>query len=145
MKNDRRELWTKRVECLRDSGLSAKEFAGEIGVNPWTIAHWKWRMGAERRGKLKPGKRHEDPTPQTFVEITPGTVSQVEALIPSRPSKHPKVPEPEPLEFVLHSGLRIRVPVLFDAGTLRGVVAVLEGRCHCPPLSASCFTPCPKT
>ena len=139
MRTNNRELWVKRVERWRDSGLSAKEFAAEIGVNPWTLAHWKWRLGAEQRGKLRPGSNKSSParpSALTFVEVAPTAVAEAVSAPPSRktpaavrPAKERVAPAGhEPLEVVLLNGLRIRVPVQFEAASLGRVVAVLQGR-----------------
>jgi hypothetical protein len=37
MKRESRKVWTKRVERWRDSGLSATEFASQIGINENTL------------------------------------------------------------------------------------------------------------
>jgi hypothetical protein len=129
----------KRVERWGDSGLSAKEFAAEIGVNAGTLAHWKWRLGAEGRGGLQSSsKKPTLPKPRgpTFVEVTPTAVA--EALTGRPSTKAPTAMRPpneavapakyEPLEVVLLNGLCIRVPVYFEATSLGRVVAVLEGR-----------------
>jgi hypothetical protein len=42
-----RELWIRRVERWRDSGLSAKEFAEQAGVDSDRLRHWKWRLAQE--------------------------------------------------------------------------------------------------
>jgi hypothetical protein len=137
MKTDNRELWVKRVERWRDSGLSAKEFAAEIGVNAWTLAHWKWRLGAERRGKLRPGsKKPCPPTAPAFVEVAPVAVAEALTAPPprrkaaaARPPQEREAPaEHEPLEVLLLNGLCIRVPVHFEAASLGRVVAALQGR-----------------
>ena len=38
------ELWRPRVEGLAASGKSCKEYAAEIGVNPHTLAGWRWKL-----------------------------------------------------------------------------------------------------
>ena len=66
MARDTREVWAKRVERLADSGLTAKEFAAEIGVNANTLAGWRWRLAA------KPGRAAAKPAPKpapAFLEI----------------------------------------------------------------------------
>src|SRR2546423_10303807 len=72
MGRERREIWTKRVERWRDSGLTAKEFASEIGVNPDRLRFWKWQLG-----KTSVSARTEAPEaaasagePLPFVEVT---------------------------------------------------------------------------
>lgn len=41
-----RETWTKRVERWGDSGLTAKEYATEIGVNVHSLSWWKWHLSS---------------------------------------------------------------------------------------------------
>jgi hypothetical protein len=40
-----RDEWAKRVERWRDSGLSAEQFAAELGINAGTLKFWKYRLG----------------------------------------------------------------------------------------------------
>lgn len=81
MEGASREVWAKRVERWVDSGLTAKEFAAEMGINPRTLTYWKWRLGKDRaEGRRRPSsrsgarrkgqRRSRRPTP-TFVEVTP--------------------------------------------------------------------------
>jgi hypothetical protein len=54
MARESREVWVKRVERWRESGLRANAFAGELGVNAATLAQWKYRLAAEaRNGQAK--------------------------------------------------------------------------------------------
>ncbi len=39
-----RDEWQKRVERWSDSGLSAKQFAAETGINAGTLQYWKCRL-----------------------------------------------------------------------------------------------------
>lgn len=123
-KNDRREVWTKRVERWQDSGLTAKEFAAETGVNPWTLSHWKWKLGAEKRNTQPSKQRSAKPAPK-LIEIPPAAV--VQAMKPTKPSKEISLATQEPLEVVLRNGLRIKVTSVFDAAALERLVSVLEG------------------
>lgn len=110
MPRETREVWAKRVERWVDSGLSAKEYAAETGVNANTLAHWRWRLGKAEGGRRRP------PGP-AFLEIV-------------------RSPEPAPadagplerLEVVLRSGLRVLVPPRFDGDALRRLVDALEVR-----------------
>ncbi len=111
MGHDGREVWAKRVERWVDSGLTAREFAAEIGVNPSTLAHWRWRLSVEGSA-------------QASVRAAPAFVEVVEA--PGVVEAGPR--EAEPLELVLPGGLRVRVPVNFDPSSLKRLVAVLEAR-----------------
>jgi hypothetical protein len=46
-----RDEWQKRIERWSDSGLSAKQFAAETGINAGTLQYWKYKPAeeAERR------------------------------------------------------------------------------------------------
>jgi hypothetical protein len=125
MDRESRETWAKRVERWTDSGLTAKEFAAEVGVNPHSLKWWKWRLssaparpsteraavrrmapGARRRGSKAPSVAT---SPLTFVEIPAATAA-------------------EPLELVLPSSVRVRVPSGFDAAALGRLLDVLDAR-----------------
>jgi hypothetical protein len=45
-----REVCEPRVRRLRKTDLTVAEFAAELGVNPKTLAYWKWRLGKEASG-----------------------------------------------------------------------------------------------
>jgi len=78
-----REQWAKRVRRWVDSGLTAPEFAAEMGLNPRTLRYWKWRLGKEgreaasssRRARRSQSKRQlralPAPAQASFVEVTP--------------------------------------------------------------------------
>ena len=106
-----REVWIKRVERWRDSGLSAKEFSEQAGVDSDRLRHWKWRLAREG---VEPKSTSVEPArvspPLAFVEVTPPAPAREDAII----------------EVVAPSGFCIRVPVRFDADTLRRVLAVVR-------------------
>jgi hypothetical protein len=110
-----REEWAKRVERWGDSGLTAKEYAAEIGIKAHTLSWWKWRLssGAPTQGRRRRARRAPTTgagaTPLTFVEMAPAVA-------------------PEPLEIVLRSSVRIRVPSTFDGSMLARLLDVLESR-----------------
>lgn len=108
-----RATWAKRLERWKDSGLSAKEFAAEIGVTPKALAWWKWRLGSKGPAKALPKRRSESAkaalSPMTFIEMAPRLVR-------------------EPLEVVARSGVCIRVPADADPSVLARVLDVLEKR-----------------
>jgi hypothetical protein len=117
MERASRETWAKRVERWKESGLTAKEYAAELGINAHSLSWWRWRLGA---GEVKPTARprrairNATPTtistpPLTFVEMTAAAAT-------------------EPLEVVLPSSIRIRVPSSFEASTLGRLLDVLEQR-----------------
>ena len=109
-----REEWAKRVERWSDSGLTAKEYAAEIGIKAHTLSWWKWRLssGAPAQGRRRRARRARATgagTPLTFVEMATAAA-------------------PEALEVVLPSSVRIRVPSTFDGSTLGRLLDVLESR-----------------
>ena len=102
----------KRVERWRDSGLSAKEFAEQAGVDSDRLRHWKWRLAKESAdSKPAPVESAAVSAPIAFVEVTP---------MPPRDRDDPVI------EVVAPSGFCIRIPVRFDADTLRRVLAVVR-------------------
>ena len=105
-----REIWAKRVERWATSGLTAAEFAQETGLNAKTLTFWKWRLG--RGSASKPSRSRS-----TFVEVRPDEATQTSAAS-----------ELEAIEIIVRDGIRIRVPVRFDADILRRVVAAVEAR-----------------
>jgi len=114
MRTEQREVWVQRVRRLGESGLSAKEFAREIGVNAHTLAGWRWRL---RREAAEGATVVAAPAPKArFVEVAPAT----------SPAPAGARPSGEPFEVVLLSGARIRVPAMFDSASLRALVAALE-------------------
>jgi hypothetical protein len=106
MAREGREVWAKRVERWVDSGLSAKEFAAETGINANTLAHWRWRLGMEASGA--PAKAASSPV--RFVELA----ATPDAAAPA-------------FELLLAGGRTVRVPPRFDGAELARLVQVLEG------------------
>jgi hypothetical protein len=114
-----RETWAKRVERWKDSGLTAKEFAAELGISAHSLSWWRWRLSSQSREPKPAARPHgaiskttpstASPTPLTFIEMTAPVAA-------------------EPLELVLPSSIRIRVPSSFEASTLGRLLDVLEQR-----------------
>jgi hypothetical protein len=147
MARETREVWAKRVARWQDSGLTSTEFAAEVGINPRTLAYWKWRLGADEARKERPQTRRATgrSRPPCFVEVvrpaaevmaaagapvpaatpTPGA-APVPAATPTPGATPSRMAGDEPLEIILREGLRIRVPVRFNAEALRRVVAALK-------------------
>ena len=116
MARESREIWCKRVERWAESGLSAREFAAELGVNAARLANWKYRLeAAARKAATKP--------PLTegvqFVEVKT-TAPDLEAL---------RTVTPPRFELVLTCGATVRIPEGFDATTLRRLLDVMTVRC----------------
>jgi len=100
------EVWAKRVERWRDSGLTSAEFAAEIDINPRTLTYWAWRVrkdGKQRqpeaqlkaqKAKATPKRKHpgKRPQPPPFVE-----------LVSAAPT------DSQPFEIVVRS-ITVRVP-----------------------------------
>jgi hypothetical protein len=105
-------VWIKRVERWRDSGLSAKEFAEQAGVDSDRLRHGKWRLAKESvEPKAASVESAAISAPLAFVEVTPPP---------------PRDRNDEEIEILDPSGFRIRVPERFDAETLRRVLAAMR-------------------
>jgi transposase len=110
-----RAIWVKRVERWKDSGLSAKQFAGEIGVSAQSLTFWRWKLRRDSRATERadmPSARktkREAASAPTFMQLVP-TSQQVMAS--------------NPLEVVLANGLTVRVSPEFDSSTLVRLVAL---------------------
>jgi transposase len=116
-----RAEWAKRVERWKDSGLTAKEFGAETGVNPSTLSFWSWKLGSEQRE----GRR---------TSTAPSPHSRKRGAEPKRDKPAARLVEvstvvtssPPMLEVVLGRGARVRVPAGFDEATLTRVVRAVE-------------------
>jgi hypothetical protein len=58
MRTNAHEIWSKRVSRWKESGLTAKEFAVELGISANSLKHWKWRLASQARPKA--AKKHRD-------------------------------------------------------------------------------------
>jgi hypothetical protein len=110
-------VWTKRVECWRESGLSANEFAAELGVNAATLAQWKYRLAAEARAEM-PRETTLAPAALSFVEVN----AEAPPVAAERPAAQ------STFDVVLRNGITVRVPSQFDAAALRRLVDVMATR-----------------
>jgi transposase-like protein len=121
MTREGREVWAKRVERWRDSGLTLREFAAEIGVNANTLAGWRWRLSS-RAAAAPAASERRGPAFLEFVapvedrEGDDGSATR--ATVPRRGAARDRAPERPP---------RTRA-VRFDEAALQRVVAVLEAR-----------------
>lgn len=105
---DKRSGMLDLVRRWRESGTTAKVFAQEHGVTPWTLYYWRSQLPPKERAKRRRARR---------VTLAPVHV----------------VPSPEAtggdLEVLLGSGDRVRVPAGTSAELLRRVVQVLRAGC----------------
>jgi hypothetical protein len=120
MGNAVREVWARRIEQWKESGLTAAEFASESGVNARSLSWWRWRLSSGEKATAKKRTRSSRPRsaqmtkartvpPLSFVEMSAAIVR-------------------EPLEVVLPSTVRVRVPIGFDDTTLGRLLDLLERR-----------------
>lgn len=101
-----RDEWAKRVERWRDSGLSAEQFATELGINAGTLKFWKYKLSLPP-GEKKSRKAKRKPLP--LVELRAAPVMQDSAF-----------------ELEVRGGRRVRVHAGFDADVLKRLLSVLE-------------------
>jgi hypothetical protein len=108
-----REEWAARIARWKDSGLTAAEFASEIGVRARTLSWWKWRLSSKKQESPK-GARRAAGSLGKATRISPLTFVEMTAIDTDR------------LEVVLASSVRIRVRPGFDSTTLGRLLEVLE-------------------
>jgi transposase len=103
--------WRKRVARWKSSGLTAKEFAAEVGINAGTLQYWQYKLkyGDRLDKPPQPGTR-SDAIVASLVEVPAPAVSMVD----------------QRFEVELGNGRRVWVAVGFDAEALRRLLAVLE-------------------
>ena len=93
--------WAALVDQCEHSNLTNRQFTEQAGVNPSTLAWWKWRLGASRRATVR----------GPFVEIIEESVD-VES-------------GGEPIRIDLGGRLSIDVDHRTDLALLREVVGAL--------------------
>ena len=119
MARESREIWAERVERWRDSGLSVKEFARELGVNYNTLAGWRYRLRAEAAAASAAGKREGGSSPRSVARANVAKALQFVELV--RP---PAVEQR--FEVVTAGGWTVRVPAQFDGETLERLLSIVE-------------------
>jgi transposase len=115
-----RDEWAKRIQRWKDSGLTAREFASEVGLSAASLSFWKWRLKKDQAQSTKPTKRaklarREAAQPIRFVEVR----DAMRASVASSDAR---------LELVVGSRYVVRVPNDFDETALRKVLDVVEHR-----------------
>lgn len=129
MTSTKRKQWEERVTRWQESGLSAKQFAAEAGINHRTLAYWKYRFRKEGAA------RSASPTVASsggFVEVPQAEVVVVQRK-PTRGDAALRragqaAQVSQPLEVRLPGGVSVVVPTGFDPATLKRLLAVLEVR-----------------
>jgi len=67
-------VWRERVDGLAASGKGLKAYAAELGVNPHTLAGWRWKLrrraAAERAKSMSSSTSTMGPASGDFVDVT---------------------------------------------------------------------------
>ena len=108
-----RAEWQKRIERWNDSGLSAEQFAAELGINAGTLRHWKYFLVKQERRSA--GANSPMVNASALVEVQPSSVAASTVA-------------PLPFELELGAHRKLRIPPQFDAVALERLLAVLEHR-----------------
>lgn len=120
-----RDEWAKRVGRWQRSGLTARGFAEQAGLNAHTLTFWKWRLGREgEEGGPAPGvvRAAWQARPAAFVEVVAKSAPAGDG---------PRQLAADCFEVVLGDGLRVRVPRssnTADVAVAAALVTALEGR-----------------
>jgi transposase len=117
-----RDTWTKRVERWKDSGLSAKAFAAEMGINARSLSWWRWHLA---KGESPPApirrRRRRSPSSDTTMARA-ATISPITFVEMAAPAAT------DGLEIILRTRVRVCVRPGFDDATLGRLLDVLERR-----------------
>jgi hypothetical protein len=108
--DDRRNQMLDLARRWRDSGATARAFAQEHGVTPWTLYYWRDRLAKPDRPK-----RRSRRAPR--VKLAP-----VRLVAPA-------ADKGGDVEVILVSGDRVRMSTAVSAETLRCVIQVLRTGC----------------
>ena len=100
----------------KKSGQATAAFAAEIGVNPRTLAYWRWKLGrdAERRSERR------EPTRRPRSQKRTPSIQLVELIAPENESN-----PGEAFEVICANGVRVRVPARFEAESLSQLLAIV--------------------
>lgn len=104
--------WQKRVGRWKESGLTAEEFAAELGIKPGTLRFWKYSLDKQKReGARRRGGETSLPTAESFIEVRPAVTAAHRSF-----------------ELELGGGRRLLIPAEFDAAALERLLTLLEKR-----------------
>jgi hypothetical protein len=106
-----RDEWRKRVDRWKDSGLTAKEFAAETGINAGTLQFWRYKLARGTPASVRRRARR----------AAASIVSSIVEVRPAAPAA-----EESRFEIEIGNGRRVRVPMVFDATALRSLLSVLD-------------------
>ena len=112
--NDRTDRMLDVARRWRESGQSARAFAKEQGVTPWTLYYWRERLAGE---KARPARRRK-PRASSHVSLAP-----VHVVTSGGEESRSDV------EILLANGDRVRVTARVSVETLRRVVHILRASC----------------
>ncbi len=132
MGRESREIWEKRVARWRDSGLSAREFAAEVGVNAGTLGWWSSRLRRSEPVEVPTGQRRTRSGRAEPAASAPSPVASVKWLEvigeEGQSAERGRAAAPMPVFELIVAGRTIRVPGGFGAESLRRLIAVVEAR-----------------
>jgi hypothetical protein len=111
--DDRRTQKLDLARRWQESRRSARVFAQEQGVTPWTLYYWREQLVREQRPKAPRRRR-----PSRRVQLAP-----VHIMSGAEDGSGAEV------EIVLASGDRVRVAASVSADTLRRVVQAVRASC----------------
>jgi hypothetical protein len=112
--NDRTDRMLDLARRWRESGQSARAFAQEQDVTPWTLYYWRERLAGE---KPRPARRRK---PRSSARV---------ALAPVHVVTSGNEESRSDVEILLASGDRVRVTASVSVETLRRVVQILRAPC----------------
>jgi hypothetical protein len=112
--NDRTDRMLDVARRWRESGQSARAFAQEQGVTPWTLYYWRERLAGK---KTRPARRRK-PRASSRVSLAP-----VHVVASGGEESRSDV------EILLANGDRVRVTARVSVETLRRVVHILRAPC----------------
>jgi hypothetical protein len=103
-----RDEWRKRIERWRESGLTAEQYAAELGINAGTLKFWKYKLGRPERTTVGRRQSKAPSAPLPLVEVRPAVVATASGF-----------------ELELSGGRRLRIPASFEAEALGRLLTVL--------------------
>jgi hypothetical protein len=104
------EEWQKRIERWRESGLTADQFAAELGINAGSLRFWSYKLNKAKRaaaGVVATPRKRRAVAAAAFVEVRSA-------------ASHSS------FELELGNGRRLRVPSGFEPEALERLLGLLE-------------------